>query len=100
MNRQNFTEMQFTETIFDLLPDAICLVDFKSNTVKFVNQSFSNQLLSVELILGTEFPLQVLKKDDYEKYNTAKKLCLKSKDDVPLGVCDSLSTYGDKKCKL
>ena len=91
--------MDFFECILNNLPDAICVIDTDTNKVKYVNDTFSNQLLSRHLIVGQSFETQILQLDFREAFLNSLKESKSSLNDVTIGLCKSLSCIGHEKCK-
>ena len=91
--------MNFLEDIINNIPDAICIIDCASNKIKFVNDAFSDQLVSREMIINQSFENNILLSDFsehcFEKIQESKL----SSNEVELGICKSLSSVGKEKCK-
>ena len=86
------------EDVLNNLPDAICIIDIKSNVVKYVNETFSRQLLSHNLIVGHSFESKILQEDSRESFLSCLKEAQTTSHDVEIGCCNSLSCIGKYKC--
>ena len=90
---------QFLGNILNSLPDAICVIDTVTHKVRYVNDTFSNELLSRHIIVGQSFENQILHDDSKELFTDSFQAATFSPHDVTIGVCKSLSSVGSDKCK-
>ena len=92
----------YHEDILNHLPDAICVIDANTNTVKYINATFSSQLLPHDLIIGQTFETQMLQEDFREQFLSfmGKVKSTSVGNDVDIGHCKSLSCLGKEKCKF
>ena len=91
--------MDCFEGVLNNLPDAICVIDTNTNKVKYVNDTFSDQLLSRKMIIGQTFEFQILQDTSRVAFSDALLKAKTSSIDVTIGLCKSLSTVGNEKCK-
>ena len=88
------------EDVLNNLPDAICIIDLKTNTIKYVNETFSTQLLPHNLVVGHSFESKILQEDTIELFLSCLKEAQTTSRDVEIGCCNSLSCIGKDKCKF
>ena len=92
--------MDFLEDVLNNLPDAICVIDTKTNKVTYVNETFSDQLLPRAVIVGQSFESQILQENCRGSFLECLQQAKESSQDIIIGLCKSLSTIGDEKCEL
>jgi hypothetical protein len=85
--------------VLNNLPDAICIIDLKTNEIKYVNGTFSRQLISHNLVVGHSFESKILQEDSREIFSSCVKEAQTSSHDVKIGCCRSLSGIDNDKCK-
>ena len=93
-------QVQIYEDILNHLPDSICVIDARTNKVKYTNDTFSDKLLSRNLIIGQTFESQVLQDGFKETFFKAIEEAKSSPNEIVIGSCKSLSTIGNDECKF
>ena len=88
------------EDVLNNMPDAICIIDSRTNTVKYVNGTFSKQLVSHTMIVGHSFESKILQEDAIELFLSCVKQAQITSRDVEMGCCNSLSCDDKDKCKF
>ena len=91
--------MDFLEDVLNHLPDAICVINTKTDKVKYVNETFAAQLLPRAIIIGQSFENQILQESNRATFLDSLQQSKTSSDDIVIGLYKSLSTIGHDKCK-
>jgi hypothetical protein len=91
--------MDFLGSVVNNLPNAICVIDTLTNKVKYVNDTFSDQLLSRHIIINQSFETHILQETFRKSFLDSFQQAKTTSTDINVGLCKSISFIGNDKCK-
>ena len=89
--------MDFFSDLLDTLPDAICVIDSRSYTIKYINKTFSDDLMNINNLKDKDFVDNVIEQKDRSKFKVALSTVCMTPNEVEVGYCQSLALIGDEK---
>ena len=90
--------MEFYTDLLDSLPEALCVIDSRSYTIKYVNKTFSDNLIGLPFLLGKEFATEIIEQKDRAKFkNALSTVYMTTPNEVEVGYCQSLALIGENK---